>query len=57
MHPTHYGIFYITDRLEIYTIYALYHNIKFIKYEDKKLWEEIHALIELIWTAARMPEK
>jgi sorting nexin-29 len=28
-----------------------------LNYEDKKSWEEIHALIEIIWTSERMPEK
>jgi hypothetical protein len=57
-YTTHtFRYFYIIDRSEIYIIYALHHNIELIKYEDKKLWEEIHALIELIWTSERMPEK
>jgi hypothetical protein len=29
----------------------------FIKYGDNKLQEEIHALIEGIWTSERMPEE
>lgn len=32
-------------------------SAELIKYGDKKLWEEIHMLTEIIWTSERMPEK
>jgi hypothetical protein len=31
-------------------------SAQLIKYGDKKLWEEIHTLIEIIWASEKMPE-
>ena len=31
-------------------------SAELIKHEDKKLWEEIHPLIEVIWASEKMPE-
>ena len=31
-------------------------SAEFIKYGDKKLWEEIHALIEVTWASEKIPD-
>jgi hypothetical protein len=33
-----------------------YISAEIIKYGDKKLWKEIHTLIEVIWASEKMPE-
>jgi hypothetical protein len=31
-------------------------SVELIKHRNKKLWDEIHALMEVIWASERMPE-